>query len=345
VSGGLTLWRLLTESWPLVWPIARVSEEIGADAVRQALRLRLVRRASLIGGMTYPCRRLCPMTLVQERDSLVALCGRASNRCAAEPIPAADAFQIEADASTVVGALQAILRLPPIAPGPDRAALGLGTRRVGRHAVTFVLSPRPQLVTDWIARAVREDPDRVLVMITFSAGQIPAHAPRRIDGTRVVWVALEEALNSADCLDLSDVWLGLGSAAVVASELWPRYAFVVDEARDFCAYAGVRVPLERNGREALLLHILLRRAGHHMTRQELHPALWPDDFGGRRRPPSPDLLDNRLRQVKLALSSIFKGMRLPVGAVQDPIETLRTRTDTDGGYRVAVDPDRVLFVE
>jgi hypothetical protein len=344
VAGRLTLWGLLEQSWPVAWPVARLLEDIGPEAIEYARSLGLGRRTQLRAGMSYPCPRLCQAILTEDDEGLVAVCGQTSERCEDEPIAPAHAFLLEIDATTVTAVLQRLLRLPLATHGSDRTAIVLGTRRVGSRSVRFVLVPRPQLILNWVERTVREDPDRALVLITFTRGQVPAHSPGRVEGTRVEWVALEEALNSAGYLDLSDMWLRLGSAAVVAGELWPRFAFVVDEARAFWAYAGVRLPLERYPLEAQLLVLLLRRAGRPVPRMDLLLALWPEEFGGDRSP-NLDVLDRRLRQVKAELSSQFKQLRLPGGVPQDPITNVRTRSDTAGGYQITVELEQVLFVE
>jgi hypothetical protein len=80
-----------------------------------------------------------------------------------------------------------------------------------------------------------------------------------------------------------------------------------------------------------------------LSRRDLQVGLWPELFGAGAGPDL-DKLDRRLRQPKAVLSRIFCELPTRAGLPSDPIESLRTRTDTDGGYRIDVSREQVLFL-
>jgi hypothetical protein len=344
-----TVWRLLGESWPLTVPRARLRQHVGEPALLALERCRAVRSSSLAAGETYPCRCRsepgCAMRLVDE-GGLVAVCELAPVQCLDEAIADDDAVRCHVDAESLVPLLQRGLRVPVSRVEPRHGVLALGDRRVGQVEARFVLAPRPgRWVSDgWLQRSVDEDPDRVLVVLVFVPGAIPPAAPRRVRDTRVEWVALSEALDlESGSMDLARLWLAIAPGAELGPELWPRYVFTADPDRGRFTYAGRALPLDRRLQEARLLIELLRGGGEWVPRSYLISTLWPQAFEGKNRP-SPDQVDRRLRQLKSALSAAFEELPPFDGAPVDPIENLRSGDDSAGGYRIAVKPDRILWL-
>ncbi|MEQ1507392.1 MAG: hypothetical protein ABMB14_34505, partial [Myxococcota bacterium] len=195
MAGRLTgVFRLLGQSWPVAIPLPALIAELGPEAVQAAERLGVARRRSLIADDMYPCRSLCSMRLIED-DGLVAVCQHSPPRCHDERIAHELAFWIEVDLDTVAPSLQRLLGLKPVhyGGGPVHA---LGSRRSGARGVSFALVPQPLVAVRFgaIDRLVRGDPDRDHVVLTFTEASIPADVPRRVDGVRVEWFGLDEAV-------------------------------------------------------------------------------------------------------------------------------------------------------
>lgn len=148
----------------------------------------------------------------------------------------------------------------------------------------------------------------------------------------MLWMALSEVLDEVRLrVDLADVRErhGIGGLDL----LWPRFTLALDDR--YALWHGTLHDLGRTPAQLALLAELGNQAGVFVPRSELLPALFPDEFTNRGRCRTDPLkLDRRLRQlVSRVNGAMGEG---PDG--QPPIENLRARADTDGGYRIALPP-------
>jgi hypothetical protein len=325
--------EMLGRSW-ISLPRRRLVERIGEDAVAWLETTGIGQQAPLQVGDRYPCTMCaepaCTMWVVEDGASLAAVCGLTPEQCVEQQLPERDAVRIVVEPAGLVPYLQTGLRLP-VRPWDDIGpTIYLGDRRIGSRGARFALVPQPRRLDDLAVRRLiaGADAERLLVLVTFTQAT-PHH-----DDPRIRWVALDERLLIEDGLiDLSAVVRTMEGvdAQALATELWPRYAFVVDVARDACFYRGQRIPLDRHPLEAQFLRLLLDQPGEFVPRAFLTASLWPGD------PADDVILDRRLRQAKSVLGGLFDGEAAP-------LESLRTRSDGSGGYRVTVRPDQVLIL-
>lgn len=338
-----SFWRMLAQSWPIVWPRARMRRELGEEALALVESLGLVDAVPIASGDSYPCRCPqdgCAMRVVEE-GGLLAVCGR-GNDCLDERIPEDDGVWLHVGPAQLGRLLQRALRLDVRAVERRGRVLMLGERRVGATAIQFMLSPRPgpavqiDLAASWV-------PNRVPAVFTFA--ELGPGVPREVGGERIEWVSLADTFvpERTPRIDLADLWLAIAPDADLRADLWPRYTFVADLARGRFGYAGCPVDLPRQAMAAKFLARLLREPGCWVSRLELLRAVWDQDRFDAADIENPDI-DRQLRQVKSELSKAFGALAVPEGVPRDPIENLRARGKDDGGYRIDVERERVLFM-
>jgi hypothetical protein len=338
-------WRILAQSWPLRWPRARMRAEIGAEALEIAERVGLLDSTPIADGDDYPCR--CPLEdgcamRVVDEDGLVAVCGRGAS-CSDERLSDADAAWSHASPTTLTPVLQRAARLEVAPVTPVRDVWILGQRSVGATAFRFVLAPRPSrsLHDGTIDRLANEDPNRVLVVLCVGDTPTMPSVPARTH-----LVPLRDHLHPGDTptIDLAAVYLASARGTDLRAELWPRYTWVADVQRGRFGYAGASLDLERKVNPARFLARLLAEPGQWVSRFELACAVWCDKSPSEIDLEDPDT-DRNLRSTKAELSQAIKRIDPPAGFPRDPIENLRTRSGDDGGYRIAVEADRVIFLD
>lgn len=341
-------WRLLGEGWPLAMPRAHFREEIGEPGLAWLERTRTAHGVPFVVCDSYPCLTAaepgCRMRILQERGALVAVCSVAPGECGDEPLVAPDHVRVHVTHDTLVPLLQRALRLEQRWEA-GLEVLHLGERRFGTTTVHFVLVPRPDspVARNELDQAARADPDRVLVALAFHRRDVPA-APS-IEGHRLQWMALSDAAPTPDglALDLTGLWDVFAPGEDPGSEAWPRYLFVADPARASFVYAGRPFGLAHRPQVQRLLIELLRRPGEWLSRQELLPLVWPEEYQGRDAVQVP-AIEKRLRTAVSELRGILEGLQLPAGVDRNPIQNVRAASDTDGGYRIDIRPSRIRWL-
>jgi len=216
-------------------------------------------------------------------------------------------------------------------PGPVRELTPLGERRSGADSV-LVLWARHTRVERELALLLEDHRPRAAVVLLAHRRQLQTLVPARLRGIPVVWLALSEVLHEPTLrVDLAEVRERHGVGGL--DLLWPRFALALDDR--YALWHGTQHDLGRTPAQLALLAELGTQAGVFVPRSELLPALFPDEFTNRGRCRTDPLkLDRRLRQL---VSRVNAGMgEGPEGRL--PIENLRARADTDGGYRIALPP-------
>ena len=341
-------WRLLGETWPLAMPRAHLREEIGTDALAWLEATRMVHGVPFVARSSYPCLTAaepgCRMRILQERGALVAVCSVAPAECDDEPLVAPDNVRVHVSCETLVPLLQRSLRLEQRWEA-GLELIHLGERRFGTTAVRFVLVPRPDspIARNELDQAARADPDRIFVALAFHRRDLPASPP--VEGRRVQWLAFGDTRPIADGLafDLTGLWDAFAPNEDPGTEVWPRYLFVADPLRASYRYAGQSFGLAHRPQVQRLLIELLRRPGEWLSRQELLPLVWPEEYQGPDAVQIP-AIEKRLRTAVSELRGILSGLDLPAGVDPDPLENVRSASDTDGGYRLDVRPSSIRWL-
>jgi hypothetical protein len=202
--------------------------------------------------------------------------------------------------------------------------------------LSFTWCHRPRkLDLTKVERLVEDTSPDALVVLVPARRSLDRVVPSRMGRTRIFWLPLEEVLTleHIDRVDLSELWLRFGLGTIEL--LWPRYDLVLDDAK--ALWGGRWVELGRNPQHRLLVDSLLAANGLYVSRGDLLPTLFPDEFTNRGRMLSdPGKLDRRLRQLVSRVNAHFG----PHPDGRALIGNLRARSDIDGGYRIEVDPHR-----
>lgn len=220
------------------------------------------------------------------------------------------------------------------APEPTDLTV-LGERQEGRHTVLYLwVRHLPSLAPATLALLVEDRRPDAVVALVPSRRLLQQVVPSRLRGSRLVWLALDEVFDvETERVDLADLRVRFGIGGL--DLLWPRYQLALDDTT--ALWCGVSHDLGRAPARLDLLRELGRDPGAFVARSDLLPRLFPDEFTNRGRART-DLvkLDRRLRQLVSRLTA-----QLGPGPDGAPlVENLRGRSDTDGGYRLALAPDR-----
>lgn len=329
---------------------------VGAPQVERLLAAGLLLAAPLADGDSYPCDEHaepgCCRVVVREPGGVRAVCGLHVPRCEPVEIAPEDAVTLRVDPVRFQAALARALGLAPVAPEtPDPVRpLVLGDRCIGATVVRFLLVPRPRrtLARHGLTGLVPAPDGVLVVLLAFHPEAVPA-AARAAPPPGAEWLLLSDVLRvegTAPVADLSTFLLRHRFPGVdLGRELWPPWTLVVDEGARRFHYGGRPLDLDRHEVAARLLVALARQAGRFVPRRDLLVAVWPDEFSVRGKARMDlDALDRRLRQTRSVLSDAFRALPPRPGLVHDPVENLRARSDEEGGYRLAVEAGRVMWV-
>lgn len=335
------LWNHMVRSWPVVAPEPVLADAIGKQLMRALIELRLLRSEPIREHSRYPCEG-CPRgRQVVQHEGTWAVCTCASVGC--EPVDLRAAEQLELDDGALTQRVRGLLKLDgPFEPTRwNRVAL-LGERRIGVERVVFGFVPRPLCVsTERLGMWLTRQQARTTVLLAPTRDSRLTATPS--GAGRVVWLSLDEVVDlEKGTADLSELALRVELPGADLGELlWPRFSLVLGSGR--YSYAGQALGLERHPRVADLLQALAARPGHWVSRRDLVLAVYPDEITNRGKLlTDPVKLERRLRQLVSDLGKAFKAVD-PRGLPANPIENLRSRSDLEGGYRLALSPDRVFI--
>ena len=339
-------WRDVARCPGLRVPRCRAEAAWGVPAVDAARAAGLVDLVAFEEGAPFPCAcGACRARLLRESGRW-AVVSDGPLACPDEALDEAADEGVQVLPSRLVRVLARAAGLDVAPPASWRDPVMLGTRVLAGRRVGFVWVPQTAQVNERLRVLAHEEPNRDLVALVPHRSAVPSEGGSPIGGVRVFWLDVGTHLfpDRDDLrLDLADV--ALAGPAPDGRELWPRYALVVDEARGRAWWGGRALPLDRTPLGARMLFELARRPGAWVTRRELMLALWPEEFSSRTRAPvDPIALDRRLRQLRSALGEVVAAVGPVAGLPEELVENLRTRSDTDGGYRLNVDAISVCHV-
>ncbi|MBX2802359.1 MAG: hypothetical protein KTR31_32065 [Myxococcales bacterium] len=351
------LWRAMATEWPIGGPRPLVVDRLGVHTVRYADDLGWWVRRPLVVGDPYPsqgCEHGRVVTGTSPAD-VWAICTGSPPCCDATPLSTTQV--VELDVHQLVVRLRRSLgvRGAHSVPRWDAIAL-LGIRTFGSRTVSFALIPRPSAlpqgaIEDWIAAR----PGMAHVFVTPSRDELPSRLTPR---PGVAWLCLEDTwrpiYTEGPCpppaaeMDLSDLVLfGLiPMESGFEALLWPRFALVL--AGERTVYAGRALPLRRRPRMSRLLGALAARPSEWVCRRDLLLHVFDDEITSTGRYlTEPTRLERRLRQLVSGLSALLRSTE--PGTDSDlpdrPIQNLRSRSDLEGGYRLALPSPQVLVVD
>lgn len=333
------LWQTMASSWPLAAPYPVLAESVGEAVLATLRRTGLLVRQPLRDGDLYPDTACLAGREVVYADGAWAVC--TGEPCWCEPVELAVPELVGLDPRGLVEVLRRVLALggPHELPRWNAPTL-LGERRLGGARTAFVLVPRPACVDDdRLDRWLRESGTRPSVLLAPVRDAVPARHP-----PDVVWLALDGVVDlEAGTVDLSELalsdrWRGDDLLPL----LWPRFALVLEPESGTWLYAGQPLPLDRNPSLVRLLELLAARPNRWVCRRDLVLGLFPDEITSKGRLlTDPVKLERRIRQLVSDLGKAFAAVD-PRGLPENPIENLRARSDLEGGYRLALAPERVF---
>ena len=124
--------------------------------------------------------------------------------------------------------------------------------------------------------------------------------------------------------------------------LWPRYWLVLDPVENRFWYGGCRIDFASRSRlPQVFLMEMAARPGQTVVRNDLCPAMWPDDYGGKKTLEVD--WDRRIRDQKKNLGEQLATAADGVADVPaDPIRAI-AGTDIEGGYALDIPAARILW--
>lgn len=333
-----SLWRAMDKGWALIGPEPALQHQLG-HGLQQLNELGLLRREPYQEGGSYPCTYCSQNRRVVEYEGTWAVCTSPEDAC--EPMDISTVDRVEVDETGIAGLLREVLRLDgPAEPLHPARPVRVGDRALGGRRVVFAfvrpLRARERDVLDWI----RLQPEAGVVLLQPRRSNQPDWALPR----GATWVALDDHVDLAQGVaDLSSVAIGMDlEGQELAQLLRPKFDLVIDR-RGAGFYGGARVGQGRSERLLQLLRVLASRPGEWLSRREIQRELYPDEVTNRGRLlTDPETLDRRLRQQISSLGKALANAGESAG-LKNPIENLRARSDTEGGYRLSLLPSRIYL--
>lgn len=346
-----TFWSLLAEGVGRQRPSAAWEAAAGVEMVGALREAGVLSALPPRPGDPWPCvvnaATGCARRIVARGEERIAVCGLVPASCASEVLAPGEVL-LAVDRAVLLARLAMALGVETRVEdhGGPRPVL-LGERAIGGARLRFLWVDRPRWsgLGDALFRMASGSELAALVLLVAHPSQVPAEVARELGGVRVFWLALADAADWEDRrlrVDLADVVLALDLPVDLGPLLWPRYALVIDQRRDQVWYGGRLVKLA--GTSTRFLALLADRPGDVLTKRAAILALWGDEIP-RNRVVSVERYDQRLRQLRSALSAAFRSCNPPMSLPQDPVELVRGEEDLQAGYRLGLGEGRVALVQ
>ena len=309
------------------------------------------------GGDGCPCR-----VVTHAPDDIVAVCQDSPRRREPVPLTRADlvVHRLDLDAfarslASGMGLAPAQVEKFPSADAPawlteNGAIFRLGDRVFGLESVGFYLSltGSPSTLAQLLPKVRRRDRSNAAAILVPNAGRAQLHVHEMLDGAEITLLGLNRtaAIRSAGrvTVDLADFVLEKKFAGVAPEDyLWPKYHLILDPARGRYYYAGQRLRFKaRTEIPQRLLVALAHKAERFVSRADLCAAGWPDEFNAVG---SSDVLwDRRVRGHKQTLGrAITHAAEGISGVLPDPIQSVPSGSDLDGGYRLDLPESKIAW--
>lgn len=331
-------WRRMAQGWPIAAPHPLIEESLGADVLDVLSRHGLLVRQPLLDGapiVDLACSS--GRVLVVADGDAVAMCTGTPACC--EPVELDAPERLLVDPIAFAALLRELLGLdgPTERPHWNHVAL-LGERLLGAERVRFAFVPRPGCVTPTrLERWLAAHPCGLTVLLAPVRDAIPPTSP-----PTTMWLSLDETVDLvAGTADLSELAVHHDLAGDHLELLTPRHALVIGAEPEEVLYGGRRLAIERRPLQRTLLCILAERPSEWVCRRELLVALYADEItSSGRYLTDPTNLERRMRQLISDLRHSFQDVGAP-DLPPHPIENQRSRSDVEGGYRLALRPEQV----
>ncbi|MEO0601149.1 MAG: hypothetical protein AAF211_06920 [Myxococcota bacterium] len=193
------------------------------------------------------------------------------------------------------------------------------------------------MTTRRLDRWLAEHPYGLNVLLALVRDAIPPRSP-----SNAMWLSLDETVDLVSgTADLSELAVHHDLGGDHLELLTPRHALVIDSKCEDVRYGGRRLAIERRPMQRSLLHILAKRPNEWVCRRELLVTLYADEItSSGRYLTDPTNLERRMRQLVSDLRHSFEDVGAP-DLPPHPIENQRSRSDVEGGYRLALRPEQV----
>lgn len=332
------LWQQMAQGWPIAAPHPIITESLGAEVVELlTLHGLLVSQPLLDGATVVDLACSSGRVLVVTDEGAVAMCTGTPACC--EPVELDAPERLLLDPTAFTALLRDLLGLdgPIERPHWNHVAL-LGERRLGPNRVRFAFVPRPRCVTTTrLERWLAAHPFGLTVLLAPIRDAIPPMSP-----PNTLWLSLDETVDLVTgTADLSELAAHHDLGGDHLELLTPRHALVIGAESEDVLYGGRRLAIERRPLQRMLLRLLAERPNEWVCRRDLLVALYADDISSSGRYlTDPTSLERRMRQLVSDLRHSFEDVGAP-DLPSHPIENQRSRSDVEGGYRLALRPDQV----
>jgi len=334
------LWRVLREQPDARHPVEGWRRELGEGYALVAAWLKITRDTAGTWPCGIPGATGCSRRIVEHgHDDLVAVCMHEPPRCDKVAVPRSALALRRLDLVALARLLLDTSGVPKARVRAARRWVGVGPSQLGTMEVVLALTREPStLGLLEIADHLREaHPQAHVVLLAPVAEALPVAEARAFDRQRAEVLPLGEVFvvrDRAVVADLSD-WVLRHREDLQGFDPLPmighRYALILDPLHERCALRGRWIDLRRARLPRRFLEGLASQAGRLVTRDELFDEVWPD-----KHPSDSEAWEVNLRTHKSKLDKLLgdEGREL--------VETV-PGSALDGGYRLALEPDQVLW--
>jgi len=353
---GEQLWQQVGHHPDLLATTREWEQLLGADFAVGSQLLVTTQEIASAWECGLPGTQGCCRQIVEHaRDRLVAVCPE--RRCDKVSVDRAllilrrlDLKRLAQELASVVGLDRTDVRAVEsgVLGRAQPPAHRLGSRRFGAETVAFYFT-RSGASADALPlldQIRRRDPSGEVVLFTPGDASVDASVREAAVSRGLTLLALDQiavAENGRLAIDLSGFVVAHRFPGMDPSTfLWPRYWLVLDPREGRYWYAGqpIQFPTRSRLPQALLM-ALAGRPGENVVRNDLCPAMWPDEYGGKKTLEID--WDRRIRDQKSALSGLLAAAGAGADSLPgDPIRAV-AGSDVDGGYVLDIPANRVFW--